>query len=67
MHPITIGLIVLFLLALGGFGYGRAYPGENGPSPLVNLLGLLALILIVVVVTLLVTGWKFGLEVSPPH
>ena len=34
--------------------------------PLVNLLGILALILIVALIVLLATGWRFGLQVAPP-
>src|SRR2546429_261735 len=44
MHIITILLVVLIVLSLGGWGYGRAYPGEQGVNPLFNLLGLLGLI-----------------------
>ena len=66
MSILTILLIVLIVISLGGFGYGRAYPGDAGVNPLFNLLGVLGLILIVALVVLLATGWRFGLEVSPP-
>jgi len=67
MDPITIGLIVLIVLSLGSFGYGRAYPGAEGVNPLFNLLGMLGLIFIVALVVLLATGWRFGLHVAPPR
>jgi hypothetical protein len=68
MDPITILMLVLIVLALGGFGYG-AYAGGpvgGGPSPLVSSLGILALILIVAFIVMLATGWRFGFEIAPP-
>src|SRR6266542_2297937 len=58
MDPVLIVLVILVLLAAGGWGYGSYYPGPGGagPSPLVNMLGLLALILLVTFIVLLATG-----------
>jgi hypothetical protein len=68
MDPITILMIVLIVLALGGWGYGSyaGPPAGGGPSPLVSSLGILALILIVAFIVMLATGWRFGFEVAPP-
>ena len=73
MDIITIGLIVLIVLALSGAGTGYYYQPAapaGGTSPLVGGLGVLALILIVALVVLLATGWRFGIEgltVYPPR
>lgn len=67
MSPLLIVLIVSIVLAIGGTGYGYYNgPAGGGVSPLVSILGLVALILIVAFVVLLLTGWRFGLEISPP-
>jgi hypothetical protein len=67
MDLLTILLIVLIVLALGGWGYGSYYPPTGGgTSPLVNLLGVVALILITALIVMLITGWRFGLVVAPP-
>jgi hypothetical protein len=70
MDIVTIALIVLIVLALGGWGYGTYYAAPVGgapASPMFNILGLLALILIVALVVLLATGWRFGLEIAAPR
>ncbi len=67
MDPITILLIVLIVLALSGWGYGTFYPGPSGASPMVNVLGVLALLLLVALVVMLATGWRFGFEAVPPR
>ena len=63
MDWLTILLIVLIVLALGGWGAG-AYAG--GGNPLVHMLGVLGLLLIVALVVMLATGWRFGVEIAPP-
>jgi hypothetical protein len=77
MDIITITILIVAVLALAGWGYGyytvpAAAPGAvgqpvAGPSPLFSLLGVVGLILLVAFVTLLLTGWRFGLEVQPPY
>src|SRR5262249_22167116 len=68
MDLLLIILIVLIVLSLGGWGYGYYSVGPAGtpPAPMFNGLGVLALLLIVAVVVLLATGWRFGLTVHPP-
>jgi hypothetical protein len=66
MDLLTILLIVLIVLALGGWGYGSFYPGPGGVSPMVNVLGVVALVLLVALIVMLATGWRFGFEVAPP-
>jgi hypothetical protein len=76
MDIITITILVVAVLALAGWGYGYyAVPAAApatvgqpvaGPNPLFNLLGVVGLILIVAFVTLLATGWRFGLQVQAP-
>ena len=74
MDLLTITLLVLGVLALaaGGYGYyARPAPTtvvEAAPAPVawLTLLGIVALILLVAFVVLLLTGWRFGLEVRPP-
>jgi hypothetical protein len=72
---LTITLLVLAVLALSGWGYGyyaaRPAPGTvvelaPAPAPGLTLLGIIGLILLVAFVVLLLTGWRFGLEVHPP-
>ena len=77
MDIITITVLVVGVLALAGWGYGYyAVPAQApgtvvqpaaGPSPMFGILGVVGLILIVVFVTLLATGWRFGFDVQPPH
>ncbi len=74
MDIITITLLVLAVLVLGGWGYGyyAATPAPGvvtsapGPSPVITLLGFVGLILVVAFIVLLATGWRFGLDVTPP-
>jgi hypothetical protein len=74
MDIITISLLVLAVLALVAWGAGayaaRPVPDvvveRVGPSPLISLLGIIGLILIVAFVVLLLTGWRFGLQITPP-
>ena len=68
MDPLMILLIVLIVLSLGGWGYGYYSVGPAGPPPssMFNGLGVLALLLIVAVVVMLATGWRFGITVQPP-
>jgi hypothetical protein len=70
MDIVTIAVIVLIVLALGGWGYGYyatpVGPAAAGPSPLIHLLGALALLLIVALVVMLATGWRFGISVAHP-
>ena len=58
MGIVTIALIVLLILALGGFGYGRYYAGPVGePVPgYANPLGVVAAILVVLLIFWLLTG-----------
>lgn len=76
MDIITISILILAVLALGSWGYGsyvvQPAPGtvvQTAPSgsPGLSLLGILGLILLVAFVVLIATGWRFGLEVQPPH
>ena len=75
MDPITLTILIIAILALGGWGYGyytRPATGtvvESGPAPAapgLSLLGIIGLILLVAFVVLLATGWRFGMEVQPP-
>jgi hypothetical protein len=74
MDIITITLLVLAILALASWGFGTyaARPAAGvevvsaGPSPLIAMLGVIGLILLVAFLVLILTGWRFGLEVSPP-
>ena len=78
MDAITITLLVLAILAIAGWGLGsfaaRPAPvvvSESAPvatgSPLLSLLGIVGLILLVAFIVLLLTGWRFGLQVQAPH
>jgi len=68
MDLFVVLLIVLILLSFAGWGYGSYYPGPSGaaPSPLINLLGVLGFILLVGLVVMLLTGWRFGVDAVPP-
>ena len=75
MDPVIllVVLLVVAVLALGSWGYGsyaaRPAPGavvEPG-SGWINILGLIGLVLLVAVVVLWATGWRFGLQVQPPR
>ena len=74
MDLLTITLLVLGVLALAAWGFSyfaRPVPTtvvEPAPAPVawLTLLGIVALILLVAFVVLLLTGWRFGLEVRPP-
>ena len=75
MDIITISLLVLAILAIAGWGAGSyaARPTQGvavetvaGPSPLISFLGIIGLILLVAFVVLLLTGWRFGLQITPP-
>jgi hypothetical protein len=61
MDLFTLFLIGLVILALGGWGYGTyaGGPGGGAPAPIVSGLGLVALILIVALIAMLITGWRF--------
>ena len=67
MGIVTIALIVLLILALGGFGYGRYYSGPvGGPAPgYANPLGIVGAILVVLLILWLLTGGVY-LHVPPP-
>ena len=74
MDIITISILVLAILAIGGWGYGsyvvQPAPGavvQTGGSPGLTLLGIIGLILLVAFVVLLATGWRFGLEIQAPR
>ena len=76
MDPITLVILILAILALGGWGYGyytRPATGavvETAPAPAgspgLSILGVIGLILLVAFVVLLATGWRFGMQVQPP-
>ena len=67
MGIVTIALIVLIILALGGIGYGRYYAGPVGePVPgYANPLGLVAAVLVVLLILWLLTGGLY-LHLGPP-
>lgn len=76
MDLLLIGILIVAILAMGGWGYSyyTARPAVEvvpapaaGPSPLIHLLGLVGLILLVAFVVMLITGWRFGLDVVPPR
>ena len=68
MDPLTIALIVLAVLLLGGFGYGyyaRPVPAathtvvtEPAPAGYVTPLGLIGALVVIAVVAMLITGWR---------
>ena len=78
MDLLLIALIVVAVLALSGWGYGyysarpvavtdvSAAPAA-GPSPLINLIGVLGLIALVAFIVLWATGWNFGFQAVPPR
>ena len=74
MDLLTITLLVLGVLALAAWGFSyfaRPAPTtvvEPAPAPVawLTLLGIVGLVLLVAFVVLLLTGWRFGLEVRPP-
>lgn len=67
MDLLTLFIIVLIVLALSGAGYGAyAGPVGGGANPLVGGLGLIALVLIIALVFMLATGWRFGFQATPP-
>jgi len=67
MDPLLIGLIVLVVVALGGWGYGTYYvprpvaaPGavvDAGPG-WVSPLGIIGLLAVIAVIAMFVTGWR---------
>jgi hypothetical protein len=63
MDLLLLILIVLLVLSLGGWGYGyytRPAPAGDvvaAPAAGMSLLGVLALIFLVAIVLMLVTGW----------
>jgi len=67
MGIVTILLIVLVVLALGGFGYGRYYASPVGePAPgYANPLGVVAAVLVVLLILWLLTGGPY-LHVPAP-
>jgi hypothetical protein len=66
MDPLLIGLIIVAVIALGGWGYGtygvRSTPAtttEVVAAPAwVSPLGLIGLIVVVGIVVMLLTGWR---------
>jgi hypothetical protein len=73
MDPLLIVLIIVAILAIGGWGYGayavRPAPGATtevvtGPA-WVTPIGLLGLIVIVGIVLMLITGWRPFVVVGP--
>lgn len=77
MDAILLIVLVAAILALSGWGYGYYYtrpvPGDAvapgpvaGPSPFVNMVGVLGLILLVGFVIMWATGWHFGFQAAPP-
>lgn len=68
MDVLTIALIIIAVLALGGWGYGNyvyrpaapAAPGAvvEGPAPWVNPLGVVGLLVVIALVVMLATGWR---------
>lgn len=69
MDLFTILLILLIVAAFSGWGYGNYYPGPSGaaPSPLIQLLGVAGLVMLVALIVMLITGWRFGFEAIPPR
>ena len=67
MGIVTIALIVLIILAFGGFGYGRWYAGPlGGPAPgYASPLGLVAAILVLLLLLWLFTGGLY-MHLGPP-
>ena len=75
MDILTIALLVLAVVALSGWGVGYYVSRPVGgpviepapaPAPLLNIIGLLGFGLLVAFAVLLLTGWRFGLNVQPP-
>ena len=68
MDPITLLLLIIVILALGSWGYGsytvRPGPGVTepvgGPAPWVNPIGAIGLLLLIVLLVVLFTGFRFG-------
>lgn len=61
MDLLTILLIVLVVMALGGWGYGTYYAGPSvGPGPWVNPVGIIGAILLIGLLFMLFTGWRFA-------
>jgi hypothetical protein len=66
MDPLLIALIIVAIIALGGWGYGthsvRPAPGattEVVSAPAwVSPLGIIGLIVVVGIVVMLLTGWR---------
>jgi hypothetical protein len=66
VDPLMIGLIIVAIIALGGWGYGtygvRPAPGattEVVAAPAwASPLGLIGLLVVIGVVAMLVTGWR---------
>jgi len=67
MDILAIVLIIVAVLALGGWGYGTyayrpavpAAPGAvvAGPAPWVNPLGIIGLLVVIGLIVMLATGW----------
>jgi hypothetical protein len=80
MGALLIILLVVAILAMGGWGYSRyavrpatattevvAEPAA-GPSPIVTIIGVLGLLALVVFFVLwAVEGWRFNFEAIPPR
>lgn len=78
MELVLIALIVLAVLALSGWGYGRysarpvvvtdvAAAPAAGPSPIITFIGVIGLLALVAFVVLWATGWDFGFRAVPPR
>src|SRR5262249_9660941 len=64
---LTILLIVLIVLALSSVSYGYyTAPVGVGPAPWVTPLGVITLLLIIGLIVMLLTGWRFDIGVTPP-
>lgn len=66
MDLFTLAIVALIVLSLGGVGYGYYGAPAGAPAAWVNPLGGVVALLVLILIVMLATGWRFGFEALPP-